>query len=795
MTDLLYHAIKAHEPKHSQLTAYNRLEFLLPDSTESYDIDGSEIIEKIKELTEETSGPLKIPLHEPNSAELSGEHVELEEALMGDFLVYRNPSRGKGTSQGKARESVRTIYKTRIGQRLRFWSDNYEPPSTPSYAIEPSTIIDEDSPPQATPVSPHSKEKENKWFRELEDFVNTLESQSREENKEAYRRQQFYQYADKHGGIPEAVSLGRHDHPDIGEVYEFVIPAEDEDDPEPIDPVDEFDLYPEMEVLIDPLGESQQGSELASAIRAKFEYWDTDDRMIAFSTFDTGSKSTDYVLTDDSEVFQIVGLLNRVPFNREREAIKTSQQDSRRNNILLGKTTLDFTSKYSLKVQNLTVCDEDSDGETTRERFYDPGSDDPVVGGVKLNEFQAEAAERALRAKHVYCIHGPPGTGKTRTLNAITRQVVAEGGRVLVCAHSNSAVDNLLVGDSTLESIETGSLHELAQDPTWNLDVSIARAGSGCENKVVDKHYVGEKPGNANIVATTASAAADFDKDEFDIAIIDEATQANIPSSLIPYVCSEKIVLAGDHKQLPPYKSTEAEERPIRVSLFEHFLAIYDSGVRTMLRRQYRMNEEIAEFPSTTFYGGELQTDEINRMWTVPDEPPLMGINVNGEEEDAGVSKKNSREAKVVAKRVKDLREKGVPMGCIGIITTYRGQIDTIQDILDEYIEESTRFVTIDTIDSFQGSEREAIIVSFVRSNDTGESGFLTFPEEGPRRLNVALTRAKKHLTLVGDFETLGKTPHYKNADNDCSDVYLALAESLRNREMMVEPSKQVKSD
>lgn len=789
MTDLLCHAIQAYEPKNSQLTVYDRLALRLPDNTEPYDINVNEIIEELKEFTDGALDTLKIPLHEPDSAELSGEHVELEESLLGDFLVY------KGSSRGKARHSVRTIHKTRIGQRLRFWSDNYEPPSTPSYAIDPSTVVDEDGSPQASPASPRSKGNENEWFGELKDFVNTLEGQRREENREAYERQRFYQYASEHGGIPEVVPLARTDHPEIGEVYEFVIPAEDEDDPDPVNPVNEYGLYPNMEVLIDPLGESQQGSELASAIRAKFEYWDSDDRMVAFSIFDTDSRSPGYVLTDDSEVFQIAGLLNRVPFNRERKAIGICQQSSRRRNILLGRITLDFASKYSLKVLDLTVRDEDNDDETTRDRFYDPGSDNPVVGGVELNEFQAEAAERALRAKHVYCIHGPPGTGKTRTLNAITRQVVAEGGRVLVCAHSNSAVDNLLVGDSTLKSIETGSLHELAQDPTWDLDVSIARIGSGCENEVVNEHYVGEEPRTANIVATTASAAASFDKDEFDIAIIDEATQANIPSSLIPNVCSEKVVLAGDHKQLPPYKSTEAEERPIRVSLFEHFLAVYDSGVRTMLRRQYRMNGEIAEFPSAAFYDGELQTGEMNRKWTVPDEPPLKGINVNGEEEDAGVSKKNYREAKVVVKRVKDLREKGVPMGCIGIITTYRGQISTIRDILDKHIEGPTHFVTIDTVDSFQGSEREAIIVSFVRSNNTGETGFLTIAEEGARRLNVALTRAKKHLTLVGNFETLGKTPHYRDQADDCSDVYAALAESLRDRKMMIEPSKPAKSD
>jgi len=169
----------------------------------------------------------------------------------------------------------------------------------------------------------------------------------------------------------------------------------------------------------------------------------------------------------------------------------------------------------------------------------------------------------------------------------------------------------------------------------------------------------------------------------------------------------------------------------------------YDTGIQTMLRRQYRMNEQIAEFPSQAFYNSSLETADRNTNWTVPGEPPLIGINIDGPESSSGTSKKNEREARVVTKRVKALAEKGVRMSDIGIITPYSAQIPTIKQHLHNHVEERTNRITIDTIDAFQGSEREAIIISFVRSNDTGESGFLTLPDEGPRRLNVALTRAK----------------------------------------------------
>jgi len=240
---------------------------------------------------------------------------------------------------------------------------------------------------------------------------------------------------------------------------------------------------------------------------------------------------------------------------------------------------------------------------------------------VKLNEYQAEAAELCLRSKEVYCIHGPPGTGKTRTLNAIARQVIAEGGTVLMSAHSNQAVDNLLVGDSAPNAPDEGSLHALAQDPNETLDITISRVGTNSSDKVVQKHYIGESSSSANIVGATTSAADMFDAGSFDLAIVDEATQASIPATLVPYTCADKLILAGDHKQLPPYKSTEAEERPIYVSLFEHMIETYDTGIQTMLRRQYRMNEQIAEFPSQAFYNSSLETADRNTNWTVPGEP------------------------------------------------------------------------------------------------------------------------------------------------------------------------------
>lgn len=217
---------------------------------------------------------------------------------------------------------------------------------------------------------------------------------------------------------------------------------------------------------------------------------------------------------------------------------------------------------------------------------YDPSSVTATFD--RLNEYQTEAAKRALAAEQVTCIHGPPGTGKTRTLISLICQLVAEGKRVLACAHSNQATDNLLVGSSAPDHTDPDSLHARATAGEF----TIARVGSGTNNRVVATEYADRPPSGADVVGTTMNAAATFDVNEFDVAIVDEATQASIPASLIPYATAERIILAGDHKQLPPYASNDLQEREMELSLFEHLMDRYGDGVSTLLCRQYRMHEQ-----------------------------------------------------------------------------------------------------------------------------------------------------------------------------------------------------------
>jgi superfamily I DNA and/or RNA helicase len=224
----------------------------------------------------------------------------------------------------------------------------------------------------------------------------------------------------------------------------------------------------------------------------------------------------------------------------------------------------------------------------------------------------------------------------------------------------------------------------------------------------------------------------------------------------------------------------------MEVSLFEHVLDVYGDEVSTLLRKQYRMHRAIAAFPNEAFYGGKLTHGQRNRAWTVGDLDPLVGIQVDGDEQETpGGSYYNEAEAAVVVDEVDRLRRNGVPASRIGVITPYSGQVGKIVQALDD--DELAERVDVATVDSFQGGEREAIVVSFVRSNDRGDTGFLTFPHEGPRRLNVAMTRAQKRCALVGDWSTLRATPSHRSPDEDASHVFDALYDHLEERDSLVQ--------
>lgn len=272
-----------------------------------------------------------------------------------------------------------------------------------------------------------------------------------------------------------------------------------------------------------------------------------------------------------------------------------------------------------------------------------------------------------------------------------------------------------------------------------------------------------------DVVLTTNSTAGSelMQEKEFDLLVIDEATQATEPSCMIPITKTSKVVMAGDHRQLPPtVKSQEARE--LENTLFER-LAEKHLEKKTMLRTQYRMNTSIMEVSSEEFYGGKLEADESVADHTLEElgveedstlEPEVPVTFVDTKKVDAvertpegSTSKENPREAEEVEKYVEEALKQGVDPEDVAVISPYDAQVDLLQRRIGR------ENLEIKTVDGFQGREKELVIIPLVRSNSRCEIGFL----KDVRRLNVALTRARRKLVVIGDSETLEVNETYRN--------------------------------
>ncbi|HIP93244.1 MAG TPA: IGHMBP2 family helicase [Desulfurobacteriaceae bacterium] len=298
------------------------------------------------------------------------------------------------------------------------------------------------------------------------------------------------------------------------------------------------------------------------------------------------------------------------------------------------------------------------------------------------------------------------------------------------------------------------------------------------KKKLEDKIITKILKNNKIIFATNSMVYSDLLKNiDFDVAVIDEGSQATLPSTLMPILKSKKFIIAGDHKQLPPtVKSLLAKD--LEKTLFEKLISLYPEKSQ-ILKIQYRMNEKIMEFPNKTFYNGELIADKKVRFITLKDiidlkkfedlpskykeilsyklEDSVTFIDIRGKEKQEKLSKSyyNKKEVNKIVDLTTKLIDLKVNPQDIGIITPYLAQVKQIK----KAFEKNKIFVEVNTVDGFQGKEKEVILISFVRSNSKGELGFL----EDLRRLNVAITRPKRKLIMVGNKETLSTNLIYKN--------------------------------
>ncbi len=438
-----------------------------------------------------------------------------------------------------------------------------------------------------------------------------------------------------------------------------------------------------------------------------------------------------------------------------------------------------------------------------------------IISG--LNPSQNQAVQSILEADDVAVIHGPPGTGKTTTLVAAACELVKIHAQILVCALSNAAADLLaerlhLAGLSVLRVGNLSRIDESVIQNTLESKLSVhpemktvkeyrkraeefrRMAGKYKRNygraereqrdalmkeaksltrdaRKVEASLVTAILDHSQAIVTTllGSIHSTIHDRRFPVAIIDEAAQALEPGTWIPVLKSDKIVLAGDPFQLPPtVKSAEAVRKGFSITLIEKQLA---SGRKVnLLDRQYRMNHLIMGFSNEWFYGGKLVADAGVNDWKLdaesPADHPLEFIDTAGcgFEEISGegsFSLENPGEFRVLRTHLLRLASQVRPEHDpqIGIISPYRQQVRYMKEsVIADPLLSLIPSLTVNTIDSFQGQERDIIYISLVRSNPSLEIGFLS----DTRRMNVAMTRARKKLVIIGDSATIGNHEFYR---------------------------------
>nr|CAB3255538.1 ZF(AN1/A20like)-2 zinc finger protein 2 [Phallusia mammillata] len=446
-----------------------------------------------------------------------------------------------------------------------------------------------------------------------------------------------------------------------------------------------------------------------------------------------------------------------------------------------------------------------------------------------LNHCQQEAVRLALSERELAIIHGPPGTGKTTTVVEIIAQLVKSGMKVLACAPSNVAVDNLVEKLSSIQisrTVDAGNkrklkvvrighparihkreLHEMSLDAlVSNSDAaSIVRdVRSDIENlhgqlrkrpdkgtayklrkdrkelyaelAQREKRALQEILSSADVVLATNVGAhpkgplQHLKVDHFDVVVIDECGQALEAACWIPLLNKRKCILSGDHLQLPPtIISHKAAAAGLSVTLLERLVKLHPKSV-AMLVEQYRMNKVIMEWASKQMYDGKLTAHQSVELHLLSDLPNVLeneetnipillvdtsGCDMNESESESSDSKANEGEALIVYEHVTSLVEAGVSPGDIAVISPYNLQVEILRKLLQLKYPK----MEIKSVDGFQGREKEAVVLSLVRSNDKREIGFLA----DNRRLNVAITRARRHLAVVCDTDTVNNHEFIKS--------------------------------
>ena len=535
---------------------------------------------------------------------------------------------------------------------------------------------------------------------------------------------------------------------------------------------------------------------------------------------------------------------------------KLELEDRRKSDLLEYMRT--FIENITFQGSGGTICNSDDFITETTD------IDSVLNGEQELAVNRAlEMVNDPSNNRNLLLIHGPPGTGKTSVLVEFIKRISGGGGggvknrrlKILICGPSNLSVDNIVerllllkgknrndhLGEggkilrighpsrvlescqgSTLDFwLENSDAGRLLKDVQGEIEEIVKNGLSRCKSKTDRRELYGELKllrqerrrrekslqseliGKAEIVACTLATACGkkLEGVQFDLAILDEAGQSLLPETLIAPILAPKLIMAGDHFQLPPTVMNQEIKSTLEVSLFEHVLNNRDSNVASvMLKEQYRMNEKIMKWSNSSFYGGKLRAHASVKNWKLEadlneadvKEADVMdvlifydtcgfdlweSVNSSSDRDSRSLlkeegkphtqivyfysllemSKFNEGEAKIAIEHCTKLVDSGVNPENIAIISPYSAQVSLIRNLLNSEGGGGGK-VEINSIDAFQGREKDAIILTLVRSNSEGIVGFLG----ELRRINVAMTRARKQLVIIGDSETLSRDSKLK---------------------------------
>src|SRR5574344_1013921 len=423
-----------------------------------------------------------------------------------------------------------------------------------------------------------------------------------------------------------------------------------------------------------------------------------------------------------------------------------------------------------------------------------------------LNKTQEKAVNEVLWAKDVAVVHGPPGTGKTTTLVEAIYETLRRESQVLVCAQSNMAVDwiserlvdrgiNVLrignpsrVNDKMLSFTYERRFESHPDYPQlWSIRKAIREMRA---NRKAREHQKLERLkdrateleikiktelfSEARVIASTLTGSANYilDRQKFGTLFIDEAAQAMEAACWIAIQKADRVILAGDHCQLPPtVKSLAALKGGLDKTLMERIVGNKPEVV-TLLKVQYRMNDTIMRFSSNYFYHGEVESaPEIKYRGILDYDTPMVWIDtaeMDFKEEFVGENfgRINKSEAKLTLKVLQEYFDKIKKERIleerldVGVISPYRAQVQYLRRLFtqEDYFKPFRKSISVNTVDGFQGQERDIILISLVRANEDGQIGFL----RDLRRMNVAITRARMKVIILGDASTMTKHPFYK---------------------------------